>query len=104
MLKSQSPAHSTELVLKVETHDLSPLQVRLLRQAHTLMTHVLVAEDEQEYFEASAQLLKQAMLLVKNSSFPAGAKNAIPYGEQAAEYALEMLNEEAEAKASGFDN
>lgn len=84
---------SSELVLKVETHDLTPMQVRLLKHAHTLLVHVLAAEEETEYFEASAQLLKQAMLLVKHANFPSDAKNGIPYGDQAVEYALESLTE-----------
>ncbi len=84
---------STELLLKVETHDLTPMQVRLLRHAHTLLVHVISAEDEAEYFEASAQLMKQAVQLIKHSNFPENRGNAIPYGEQAIEYALEVLSE-----------
>lgn len=83
----------SELVLKVETHDLTPMQVRLLKHAHTLLVHVLAAEDETEYFEASAQLLKQAVELIKHSNFPTDSRSAIPYGEQAVEYALESLTE-----------
>jgi hypothetical protein len=96
---------STELVLKVETHDLTPMQVRLLKHAHTLLVHVLAAEDETEYFEASAQLLKQALQLVKNANFPTLSKDGIPYGEQAVEYALEMLTESLGAQGlSNLDN
>jgi hypothetical protein len=83
---------STDLILRVETHDLTPKQVRLLKHAHTLLVHVLVSEDEDEYFEASAQLLKQAVQLIKHSNFPEEAKSAIPYGDQAIEYAVEELN------------
>ncbi|MBY0517982.1 MAG: hypothetical protein K2P81_13820 [Bacteriovoracaceae bacterium] len=88
---------SSDLVLRVETHDLTPKQVRLLKHAHTLLVHVLVAEDEDEYFEASAQLLKQAVQLIKHSNFPEDAKGAIPYGDQAIEYAVEELNDTLEA-------
>ncbi len=59
--------------------------------------HVLVAEDEDEYFEASAQLLKQAVQLIKHSNFPEDSKSAIPYGDQAIEYAVEELNDALEA-------
>jgi hypothetical protein len=84
---------STELVMKVETHDLTPMQVRLLKHAHTLLVHVLTAEDEAEYFEASAQLLKQSVQLIKHANFPDSSKDGIAYGEQAIEYAVETLNE-----------
>ena len=84
---------NTELTLKVETHDLTPMQVRLLRHAHTLLVHVISAEDEAEYFEASAQLLKQAVQLIKHSNFSENRPGGIPYGEQAIEYAMEELSE-----------
>jgi hypothetical protein len=83
----------TELTLKIETHDLTPMQIRLLKHAHTLLVHVVSADDESEYFEASAQLLKQAVQLIKHSNFPETNKDGIAYGEQAIEYAVEELNE-----------
>lgn len=82
-----------ELILKVETHDLTPMQIRLLKNAHTLLVHVLAAEDEDEYFEASAQLLKQAAQVIKHANFASTNKTTIPYGEQAIEYSVDNLNE-----------
>ena len=90
-MKSTLPTDS--LKLTVDTTELSPTQVRVLKQLHTMMMQVLTAEDEAEYFECSAQMLKQAVQLVKHSSFPAQQRDGIPYGEQAIEYAVETLNE-----------
>lgn len=96
---------ANELVLKVETHDLTPMQIRLLKHAHTLLVHVVTAEDESEYFEASAQLLKQAVQLIKHATFPEVSKDGIPYAEQAIEYAVETLNESlAQAGHVNLDN
>jgi len=95
----------TELTLKIETHDLTPMQVRLLKHAHTLLVHVVTAEDEAEYFEASAQLLKQAVQLIKHSNFPETNSDGIAYGEQAIEYAVEELTEAlSEARHINIDN
>ncbi len=95
---------SHELVLKVETHDLSPMQVRLLKHAHTLLIHVLAAETEEEYFEASSQLLKQAAQVVKHANFAESNKGKIAYGDQAVEYSVDGLNEAMEAGLFNHDN
>ncbi len=84
---------STDLVFKVDTRDMSPAQVRLLKQIQTLLIHTLTAEEESEYFEASAQLLRQTAQLIKHSHFPEVNRAAIPYAEQAVEYAMEALGE-----------
>jgi hypothetical protein len=97
-------AKKDELILKIETHDLTPMQVRLLKHAHTLLIHVLAAEDEEEYFEASSQLLKQAALIVKNANFALQTKSKIPYGEQAVEYSVDNLNEAMELGFKSLDN
>lgn len=96
---------ANELVLKVETHDLTPMQIRLLKHAQTLLVHVVAAEDESEYFEASAQLLIQAVQLIKHANFPEVSKDGIPYATQAIEYAVETLNESlAQAGHVNLDN
>lgn len=89
----KSTTTTEALKLTVDTTDLSPAQVRVLKQLHTMMMQVLTAEDEAEYFECSAQMLKQAVQLVKHASFPTHQRDGIPYGEQAIEYAVETLNE-----------
>ena len=82
-----------ELVLKFNTQDLSPMQVRLLKQVHTMLTQVVTAEDEAEYFETAAQLMQQTVQLIKHSNFPATQRDGIPYGDQAIEYAVDFINE-----------
>lgn len=87
-------SHTTqELTLKIKTDDMSPAQVRLLKRIHTLLIHTLTAEDEGEYFEASAELLQQAVQLVRHSHFPENTSGKIPYADQAVEYAVDFLNE-----------
>lgn len=102
MNKLTSPTN--ELILKVETHDLTPMQVRLLKHAHTLLIHVLAAETEDEYFEASSQLLKQAAQIVKHANFAETNKGKIAYGDQAVEFSVDNLNEAMEAGLIFHDN
>lgn len=89
----KTTATELELVLKVDTQELGPAQIRLLKQVHTLLTQVVTAEDEAEYFETSAQLMQQMVQLIKASNFPSTQRDGIPYGEQAIEYAVDFLNE-----------
>ena len=72
---------------------INELYLRVLKQAHVMLLHVLTAEDESEYFESAAQLLKHSVQLIKHSSFPTTNRDGIPYGDQAIEYAVETLNE-----------
>lgn len=90
-MKSITPA--APLKLTVDTRDLTPTQVRIIKQAHTMLLQALTAEDEAEYFEAAAQLLKQSMQAIKHANFPVTQRDGIPYDEQAIEYALDGLNE-----------
>jgi hypothetical protein len=102
MNKLTSSSH--ELILKVETHDLSPMQIRLLKHAHTLLIHVLAADTEEEYFEASSQLLKQAAQVVKHANFAESNKGKIAYGDQAVEYSVDSLNEAMDSGLFNHDN
>lgn len=93
----KSLTSAAPLKLTVDTQDLTPAQIRILKQVHTMLLQTLTAEDEAEYFEAAAQLLKQSVQLIKHSSFPAAQRDGIPYGDQAIEYALDSVNESLEA-------
>lgn len=90
-MKTMTPA--APLKLTVDTRELTPTQLRLLKQTHSILLQALTAEDEAEYFEASSQLLKLSIQAIKHSSFPASKRDGIAYDEQALEYALDSLNE-----------
>lgn len=95
-----------ELTFKFETSDLTPVQQRLLKHIHTLTVHLLKTDDESEYFEASAEILKQVVSMIKHSDFPTQSKNRkIPYAEQSIELALEQIFETVEQKKHiNYDN
>jgi hypothetical protein len=93
-----------ELLMKFNTEGLSPTQARLIKTIHSLLATVITSEEEAEYFEASAGLLKKAAELIKHSNFPLENKS-MSYAEQALEFALDSLNETIEAdQLSNIDN
>lgn len=81
-----------DLLIKFSTEELTPTQVRLLKSIHALMSHVLSAEDESEYFDTSAELLRKTAELIKHADF-AQKNKAISYGDQAVEFAVDFLSE-----------
>lgn len=93
-----------ELLMKIETEGLSTTQVRLVKSIHALLANILVTDEESEYFETSAALLKKTAELIKLANFSQENKN-MSYGDQAVEFAVDTLNESIEeAKLSTFDN
>ena len=93
-----------DLLIKLNVEEMTPLQVRLVKSINSLMAHVLTAEDESEYFEASANLMKKAAELIKHSDF-ASSNNGMHYAEQAVEFAVDFLNEAIdEQKLGSIDN
>lgn len=90
-MQSLTPKKS-ELTITLNTEDLTPEQIRILKAMSALMTNVLSADEEGEYFEASSQLMKKAADLIRKSHFAKDHKQ-MPYGEQAVEYAVDFLND-----------
>jgi len=91
-----------ELILKMDTEGMSPVQVRLVKSIHSLLAHVLSSEEESEYFETSAELMKKTADLIKQSAFATTNKN-MSYGDQAVEFAVDTLNESLEENKQNFD-
>jgi len=93
-----------EVTMKMNTEELSPVQVRLIKSIHALMANVLASDEEAEYFEASAELLKKTAELIKHANF-AVENNNISYGDQAVEFSVDTLNETMdESKIHNIDN
>jgi len=95
-----------KLILTLDIEELTPAQVRLIKSVHSMLAHVLTTENESEYFEASAEIMKICATLIKQSHFAnAGKKEKIPYADQALEYSMDMLSEHVIAtKSLNYDN
>lgn len=93
-----------ELVIKLNIEAFTPTQVRLLKSMASLMTQVLSAEDESEYFEMSADLMKKTAETIKHADF-ANKNREMSYGDQAVEFAVDFLNESMDNnKIHNIDN
>jgi len=92
-----------EVTIKLNTEDLSPAQVRLVKTMHALMAHLLTAEDESEYFNASSEFLRKATEVIQGAQF-ATQNTDMSYGQQAVEFAVDFLNETLNDGRGGIDN
>ncbi len=84
--------NKNELLLKLNVEEMNPTQIRLLKNITSLLTNVVSADEEAEFFDTSSELFKKVAELVKHSQF-AEANRKINYGEQAVEYSIDNLNE-----------
>lgn len=93
-----------ELLLKLNVEAMTSVQVRLVKSINSLMAHILTAEDESEYFDASAELMKKAAELIKQADFAHQNKD-MNYGDQAVEFSVDFLNEAMDDnKVGNIDN
>lgn len=93
-----------ELVIKLNIEDLTPTQVRLLKSVTSLISQVLSADDESEYFEVSAELMRKTAETIKHAEF-ANQNKSMAYGDQAVEFAIDFLNESMDQnKIHNLDN
>lgn len=98
---------SDKVKIEIDTKEMTPQQIRLLRTLNTLMVHVLQAEDEEQYFEGSAELIRVAASLITQAKFNEETKKqtSIPYAKQVLEYSMDILAEYMEdQKVVAYDN
>lgn len=94
------------LQIKLDVSELNQQQIRLLKTLNTMIVQVMTAPDEAEYFENSAEFLKLAASVVKQSNFAETNKGTgVAYADQALEYSLDTISETLQsAKIVTFDN
>ncbi|RLA62063.1 MAG: hypothetical protein DRQ88_09455 [Epsilonproteobacteria bacterium] len=90
-----------DLLLEFDTNDLSPGQIRLIRNYYSTLLDILKTDQEQGYFEGAADLLRITAALIKEAPFADHSKKS----HQALEYAMETLQERIQiAKVDFYDN
>ena len=82
--------------------ELDDKQKRLLKQMQAMLVQTLTAEDEKEYFEATAALMKKAVEIVHAANY-AKVKANYSTAEQAVEFAMDFAHEE-EINNPEYDN
>ncbi len=97
-------SNGKELLIKFNVEELTPTQVRLLKSVTSLLTNVLSSDDESEYFDMSAELMKKVAETIKHADF-ANQNKKMAYGDQAVEFAIDFLNESLDqTKIQNMDN
>jgi hypothetical protein len=81
-----------ELLIKLSVEELDPAQIRLIKMINSLVNQVLTAEDEAEYFELSAALIKKSAEIIKASHYAKNNKK-LPVARQALEFAFDFFSE-----------
>jgi len=103
-------AHSSmkkeKTFIEINTSELSSAQIRSIKTLNVLLEHVLTADNEGEYFDGSAEVMRLCASLIKQASFIQNAKMVnIPYAEQALEFSVDVLQDHiATMKVVNYDN
>ena len=96
--------NNNELVIKFNVEELTPTQVRLLKSVTSLLSHVLAADEESEFFETSSELMRKVAETIKHADF-ANKNQEMAYGDQAVEFAIDFLNDSMDQnKIQNIDN
>lgn len=98
---------SNTMKIELDTAELSTHQIRLIRSINAMLTHVSKCDDENEYFEGSAELMRMCAALISKANFNEETKKGatIPYAEQALEYSMDVLQEYmTTSKVVNYDN
>lgn len=86
---------NSKLNIEIDTNGLTEAQVRLIRSLNAMLTHVLLTDEESEFFDGSAEFMRMCASLIKQSQFTERLlkENNIPYADQALEFAVDVLSE-----------
>lgn len=106
-MSAQTSLKDKMIKIEIDGSELSPQQIRLIKSLNTMLTHVLMTEEEEEYFEGSAEFMRMCAALIKQARFTEALKDQsnIPYAQQALEYSVDVLQEYVTAsKVVTYDN
>jgi hypothetical protein len=86
-------ASTKKITLEVETEELNPQQIRLIKSINSMLTHILTTDDEEEYFDSSSELLRLVATSIKKANFCAN-DGKIEYSQQALEFCVDTLSDQ----------
>ena len=94
---------TTKDKIELDTKNLTPQQIRLIKQLNHALRVTLTTEYEDEYFELSAEFMKTCASLIKSAHFACEYEEY--YSDQALEYAADIMEENiSEKKSIPYDN
>jgi hypothetical protein len=106
-MSAQNSTKDRMIKIEIDGNDFTPQQVRLIRSLNTMLAHVMVTENEEEYFEGSAEFMRMCAALIKQAHFTENLKGAdnISYAQQALEYSMDVLQDYvSSSKVITYDN
>ncbi len=80
--------------LNFDTTELNAQQIRLIKSICSMLNHVLTTDDECDYFDGSADLMKMVASAIKQANFSKGINEDIPYAQQALEFCMDMVTDQ----------
>jgi len=106
MVKFSQKTKQNKIIVEIETNDLSPANVRLMKSLNTLLYQLLTTAEEPEFFKGAAEALRTCASLIQQSKFTElHSSSDIPYAQQALEYSMDILQEQlVNAKVVRYDN
>jgi hypothetical protein len=95
-----------KIFIELDASELTPAHVRMVKTLNILLQQVLVTGDEGQYFEGSAEIMRQCASLIKQARFIDDEKlSDIAYAEQVLEFSMDTLQEHiAGTKVINYDN
>ncbi len=87
-----------KLTIDIDTSELTQAQLRAIKTINMLMAHIVTTDEEADYFDGTAEVMRICASLVKQSHF-CQKNSSIPYGDQAIEFAIESLTELMESSS-----
>lgn len=106
-MSAQTSLKDRMIRIEIDGSELTPHQARLIRTLNTMLAHVMLTENEEEYFEGSAEFMRMCAALIKQARFTENLKDQsnIPYAQQALEYSMDVLQEYVtNSKVVTYDN
>jgi len=104
---SGATSRKEKVFIEIDATELTDSQVRLIKSINMMLQHVLVTDDEEEFFDGSAEFMRMCASLIKKAHFAEDLKgvNNIPYAQQALEYSMDVLQEHiTNSNVVNYDN
>lgn len=96
-----------KIFIEVNTTEMSAPQIRLIKTINTLLEQIVTTDDEAEYFDGSAEVMRMIASIIQQSNFVFDAINqsSIHYDDQALEYSVDILQDFMNnSKVVSYDN
>ena len=93
--------------IELDTSNLTPEKIRLIKTLMSEMTKTLTAENERHFFTHSAEFMRLCACVIQKSKFVQinESLSSIPFNQQAIEYSIDVLQEHLEQeKVVHYDN